>query len=117
MLSSDKNVETVSQLIEMVKHNLELRKEYAKLDMVDKVVRLLSAATLAFILIIITSAILLFLSASVASWLHTAIGLSVPMALLAMAGFYLLLLLVVYASRKSWIERPLVKYLSKLLLN
>lgn len=115
MLSSDKNVETISQLIEMVKHNLELRKEYAKLDVVDKVVRLLSAATLAFILIVITAAILLFLSASIASWLSTYIG--IPMALLAMAGFYLLLLLIVYMSRKSWIERPLVKYLSRLLLN
>ena len=88
MLSSDKNVETISQLIEMVKHNLELRKEYAKLDVVDKVVRLLSAATLAFILIVIIAAILLFLSACVASWLSMYIGL--PMALLAMAGFYVL---------------------------
>ena len=115
MLSSDKNIETISQLIEMVKHNLELRKEYAKLDVVDKVVRLLSAATLAFILIVIIAAILLFLSACVASWLSMYIGL--PMALLAVAGFYALLLLIVYMSRKSWIERPLVKYLSRLLLN
>ena len=115
MLSSDKNVETISQLIEMVKHNLELRKEYAKLDMVDKVVRLLSAATLAFILIIIAAAILLFFSASIAAWLSAYIGL--PMALLAVSGCYLLLLLIVYVSRKSWIERPLVKYLSRLLLN
>ena len=37
--------------------------------------------------------------------------------LLAVAGFYALLLLLVYGSRKSWIERPLVKYLSRLLLN
>ena len=115
MLSSDKNVETISQLIEMVKHNLELRKEYAKLDMVDKVVRLLSAATLAFILIVIIAAILLFLSACVASWLSAHIGL--PMALLAVAGFYFLLLIMVYIGRKAWIERPLVKYLSRLLLN
>ena len=35
MLSSDKNIETITQLVEMVKHNFELRKEYAKLDVVS----------------------------------------------------------------------------------
>jgi len=115
MLSSDKNVETISQLIEMVKHNVELRKEYAKLDIVEKVVRLISAATLSAIIIIIAAAVLLFVSAAAAAWLAAYIGM--PLALLSVAGFYLLLLLIVYASRKSWIERPLVKYLSRLLLN
>ena len=115
MLSSDKNVETISQLIEMVKHNISLRTEYARLDVVDKVVRLLSAAAMAVVLIVIVSAVLLFLSAAAASWLSAYIGLT--QALLAVAGFYLLLLLMVYLSRKSWIERPLVKYLSRLLLN
>ena len=62
MLSSDKNVETLSQLIEMVKHNFELRKEYAKLDIVEKVVRLLTMFALALIVIILISAILLFTS-------------------------------------------------------
>ena len=115
MLSSDKNVETISQLIEMVKHNVELRKEYAKLDIVDKVVRLISAATLTLVIIVIVAAALLFASAAVAVWLSAYMGLA--LALLVVAGFYLLVLLVVYLSRKSWIERPLVKYLSRLLLN
>ncbi|MBQ8463777.1 MAG: phage holin family protein [Prevotella sp.] len=115
MLSSDKNIETISQLIEMVKHNVELRKEYAKLDIVDKVVRLISAATLTLVIIVIVAAALLFASAAVAVWLSAYTGLA--LALLSVAGFYLLVLLVVYLSRKSWIERPLVKYLSRLLLN
>lgn len=115
MLSSDKNVETISQLIEMVKHDVELRKEYAKLDIVDKAVRLISAAILTGIVVIIVSAILLFLSASVAMWLSVYMGQA--WALLAVAGCYLLLLIVIYLGRKAWIERPLVKYLSRLLLN
>ena len=40
MLSSDKNVETIAQLIEVLKHYLGLQTEYVKLDVVDKVVRL-----------------------------------------------------------------------------
>ena len=115
MLSNDRNVETITQLIEMVKHNVELRKEYAKLDIVEKVVRLISAATLSAIFIIIIAAVLLFVSAACAVWLSA--YMSMPLALLSVAGFYLLLLLIVFASRKSWIERPLVKYLSRLLLN
>lgn len=115
MLSNDKNVETISQLIEMVKHNVELRKEYAKLDVTEKVVRLVSAATLAAVIIIILTAALFFVSSAVAVWLSAYIGLT--LALLTVAAFYLFLLLIIYLSRKSWIERPLVKYLSRLLLN
>lgn len=115
MFSSDRNVETITQLIEMVKHNVELRKEYAKLDIVEKVVRLLSAAALALTLTFISVAVLLFASAAIAVWLSSYIGLTCS--LLVVSGFYLLLLLLVYGSRKSWIERPLVKYLSRMLLN
>ena len=45
MLSSDKNVETIAQLIEVLKHYLGLQTEYLKLDVIDKVVRLMKAAT------------------------------------------------------------------------
>lgn len=116
MLSNDKNIETVSQLIEMVKHNIELRTEYVRLDIVEKVVRLLSAAALAVLLTILLLVVLLFASLSLAHWLTTC-GIGLPVAYLCVAGLYLLLLLIVYAARKSWIERPLVKYLSRLLLN
>ena len=44
MLSSDKNVENIAQLIEVLKHYLGLQTEYVKLDAIDKVVRLVTAA-------------------------------------------------------------------------
>ena len=44
MLSSDKNVESIAQLIEVLKHYLGLQTEYVKLDVIDKVVRLLTVA-------------------------------------------------------------------------
>ena len=43
MFSSDKNVETIGQLVEVLKHYIGLRSEYMKLDAADKVVRLLTA--------------------------------------------------------------------------
>ena len=46
MFSNDKNVETIGQLVETIKHYIGLQKEYLKLDVVDKVVRLLTAFTI-----------------------------------------------------------------------
>lgn len=114
MLSSDKNVETLTQLIELLKHNIELRTEYVKLDVTARVVRLLGAATLAVLLFLILLAVIFFASLALAFWLSGYWGL--PMSLGAVALFYALVLLVVYASRKSWIERPLVRFLSDILL-
>ena len=115
MLSSDKNVETLSQLIEMLKHNIELRTDYVKLDVTAKVVRLLSAATLAVLLFLIFLAVVLFASAAAASWLAQSMGATA--ALLCVASFYVLMLIVVYLCRKSWIERPLVRFLSEILMS
>ena len=53
MLSSDKNIETIAQLIEAVKSYLGHQAEYLKLDMVDKVVRVLTGAALLLLLFII----------------------------------------------------------------
>lgn len=115
MLSSDKNIETISQLVEMVKHNIEIRTEYAKLDVVEKVVRLFTLAALLMFMTVIAAMAVLFVSAGAAHWLSQYTGLTT--ALFTVAGVYVLLMLGVYLFRKSWIERPLVKYLSRLLLN
>jgi hypothetical protein len=115
MLSSDKNVETISQLIEMVKHNIELRKEYAKLDVVEKVVRLLKTAALILLLSVILLFVLLFASIGLALWLSPALGC--VGAFFAVAGIYALILLVIYTFRRPWIERPLVRRLARLLMN
>jgi len=115
MLSSDKNVETLTQLIEMLKHNIELRTEYVRLDVTARVVRLLGAATLAVILFILLLAVVLFATLAIVNWLATSWGIVTAYA--AAAGFYVMVFLLVYACRKSWIERPLVRFLSNILLD
>jgi hypothetical protein len=62
MLSSDKSVETIAQLIEVLKNYIGLQKEYVKLDVIDKVVRLVTAIAIAITFIILGIAVLLFLS-------------------------------------------------------
>ena len=78
MLSSDKNVENIAQLIGVLRHYLGLQAEYVKLDLIDKVVRLLTAAALTILLLLIGVAVMMFFSFAVAHWLATYIGMRWP---------------------------------------
>ena len=115
MLSSDKNVESIAQLVEVLKDYLGLQKEYLKLDVIDKVVRLVTALTLAIVLVVLGIAGLFYLSFAVAYWLTPLVGTAWAFFLIAIAFF--LLLILVFINRKSWIERPLVRFLADILLN
>lgn len=112
MLSSDKNVETIGQLAEVVKHYLGLQKEYVKLDVIDKVVRLLTAAALFIVFFLIVIAVMMFFSFGLAHWLSAFMGL--PKAFFLVAGIHLVLLILFIIFRKTWIEKPLVRFLVNL---
>ena len=62
MFSSDKNVETIGQLVETLKHYIGLQKEYVKLDVIDKVVRLLTVATMVLVFCVILMMVLIYVS-------------------------------------------------------
>ena len=115
MLSSDKNVESIAQLVESLKNYVGLQGEYLKFNAVEKVVRLTTALTLAIIFIIIGEAILFYLSFALIYAMEPLTGMA--LAFLIMALLFLLLLVIVFIKRKSWIERPLVRFLSDILLN
>ena len=115
MLSSDKNIETIGQLIEQLKHYLGLRSEYMKLDVIDKVVRLLQTAALAIILFLILIAVLMFISFGVCMWLSKFTGMAG--AFFIVAGLHLLLFAIVFLFRKHWIESPIVRFLANLLMS
>jgi hypothetical protein len=115
MLSSDKNVETFAELIVVLKHYLGLQKEYLKLGLTDKVVTLLTAATLTVLLFVITSVVLLFFWLGVAHFLATYTGMATAMFIVAAIHLGILLLFVAF--RKTWIERPLVHFLANLFLS
>ena len=115
MFSSDKNVESIAQLVESVKNYVGLQGEYLKFNAVEKVVRLTTALTLAIIFIIIGVAILFYLSFALIYAMEPLTGMA--LAFLIMALLFLLLLIIVFIKRKSWIERPLVRFLSEILLN
>jgi hypothetical protein len=115
MFSSDKSVETIAQLIEVLKNYIGLQKEYVKLDVIDKVVRLVTALALSIVFILLGVAVLLYLSFAIVHWLESMTGLG--MAYFIVAVIHLLLLIMVVVFRKAWIERPLVRWLASMLLN
>ena len=43
MFSNDRNIETIGQLVEVLKHYIELQKESMKLDVVEKIVQQLQS--------------------------------------------------------------------------
>ena len=115
MLSSDKNVETIAQLIEVLKHYLGLQSEYVKLDLIDKVVRFLTATAFAILFFMFIIAILMFFSFAIACWLATWIGMT--KAFLIVSGIHLILFFLFFIFRKDWIEKPLVKFFVSLFFN
>ena len=114
MFSTDRNIETIGQLVEVLKHYIGLQGEYVKLDVIEKFVRLttvLIMAAVLFLLIIITMIYFSF-AAALALAPHTGLGWAFSI----VAVFYLLILILFVLFRKQWVERPLVKFLASLLM-
>lgn len=114
MFSSDKNVETIGQLVEVLKHYIGLRSEYMKLDAADKVVRLLTALIIGSLLLALLALALIYLSFAAAFAMADYVGLAPAFCIVAVA--YLLILVLFILFRHQWIEKPLVKFLASLLM-
>ena len=115
MFSNDKNIETIAQLIEAVKDYVELQKDYLKLDVIDKAVRLLTAASLFVVAFLFLLAIMLYVSFAAIYWMSPYTGTAEAFAI--MGGIYVLLLLLVFIFKRRIIERPLVKCFANILLS
>ena len=114
MFSNDRNVETISQLVDVCKHYIGLQTEYVKLDVIEKVVRLITVLTLALSLTIVLVLALIYVSFAAAYALEPHVGL--PFAFLIISGCYLFTFVLFFLFRKQWIQRPIVKFLASLLM-
>lgn len=115
MFSSDRNIETIEQLVKLVKHYIGLQSEYVKLDIIDKTVRLLTAFILFVFIAIILLGVLTYASFAAVYALAPTIGY--PLAFAAIAAFYFLLFMLCLAFKRTLIERPLVKFLTTILMD
>lgn len=114
MFSNDQNIETIGQLVEVLKHYVGLQTEYVKLDVIEKVVRLLTVITVTAVLSILLVLMLIYLSFAAAYAMAPAVG--EVGAFCIVAGVYLLLLMLLLIFRRRWIERPLVRFLASLFM-
>ena len=89
--------------------------EDTRLNVAEKLTRVLSAAALFLLLTILVTVALVFLSIAVS------VALSVAMrplwAFIIVAGFYVILLVVLIACRRTLIVDPIARFLSSILLD
>lgn len=114
MFSNDKNIETIGQLVEAIKHYIGLQTKYAKLDVIEKIVRLLTALAMVVALSTLMMLTLIYASFAAAYAMGPMIGES--SAFCVVAGIYLLAFTLCILFRKQWIEKPLVKLLAGILM-
>ena len=114
MFSTDNNVETIGQLVEVIKHYIGLQTEYVKLDVIEKIVRLITALTLTVILSVSILMIAIFLSFASVYVLEPCVGIVGAFCIVAM--FYFVVFLLMFAFRKQWIEKPVVRLLASILM-
>ena len=115
MFSNDQNIETIAQLVEVLKRYLTTKSDLLRIDITEKVVKLFTAMAMIFILSFILVLVLIYLSFTVAYALSTLMGLS--FAFLTVTGVYILIFLLCIFNRRRWIERPLVRFLAVLLID
>ncbi len=115
MFSTDNNVETIGQLVEVLKDYIGLQKEYVKLDVIEKVVRLITVVTVAAIITASILTIVIFGSFAAAYAMSPKLGMAGSFCVVA--AFYLALFLLIFVFRKQWIEKPVVKILASILMD
>ena len=113
MFSTDKNIEKLAHLIEMLRDYIGMQRNLLQLNALEKTVRILTMLVLTIILSFFLLLIVIFLSFAGAFALSTV--MHTALAFLTVAGVYVLLFVLVLANRKAWIQRPLVKLFAGIL--
>lgn len=115
MFSNDNNVETIAQLIEVAKHYIGLQSEYVKLDVIEKVVKILTAIALVSVFAGLLTISLIYLSFAAIYAMEPYIG---SLAIAFIVGFvYVVFIILFILLRHRLVERPLVKFLAGILMS
>ena len=107
MFGNDKSIENFQQLFFEFKKYLEFQKEYAKLELTEKLTILFSTLIMVLILIILGMVALFYLFFTLAYILEPFVGG-------LMASFAIIAIIVIF--RKRLIISPLVNFLANLFL-
>lgn len=95
MFSSDKNIETIAQLVELVKHRIGLQGEYLKLEITEKTVRLITAILLFTLFSLILIAILIYVSFAIVFAMAPSTGFHAAFGIMALFYLFIFVLLTI----------------------
>ncbi len=115
MLSSDKNIDTLSQLISELRNYARLRVDLLKVSTISIAAKLLSTFVLCSVLFVFAALAIMLLSLMCVTALTTLTG-SGTLAYALVIAAYILLAITVYLRRTQWIERPITHFLVQLIL-
>lgn len=113
-MSDNENKTGLSTISASIKQYLQLLVEDARLNVAEKLTRLLAGIALASLIIIIIISALLF--ASISAGLALSLVISPVWAFIIVAGFFLLLTVLLIVFRTQLLVNPIARYISRLLL-
>ena len=116
MFLKENSINNFKQLFAEVKKYLDLQKEYAKLELTEKLSILISTLVMGGIILAVGTIALLYRSFALAYKLADYVG-GMGTSLTIIASVLLILLLIVYLSRKKLIINPVINFLARLFLN
>ncbi len=108
-------MENFQQLYDDIKKYVSLQTEYVKVEFVEKLTILLSTLLIIMLVLILAITGLFYLFFSFAYALVPLVG-SIALAFALVSGLYLLLIILIFVFRKTFIINPMTRFLSKLFL-
>ena len=102
----------VEDLFSKTTDYLETKVELLELKAVSKISNIASSFVSGFVMGIVILVFLLFFNIGIAFWLGALFG-KTYLGFLAVAGFYLLVFIIVYATRKKIIQLPVKEFIIK----
>jgi hypothetical protein len=107
--------DNISTITESVRDYVNLRIDYLKLLLTEKIAKLASFFLISIIFFILTMFLILFLSFAFVFWFGEEVGPMYTGALIVVA-FYIFTGLLIYGYRHKIFINPLVKHLAKILM-
>lgn len=115
MFADDRSIENMQQLVAELKKYLMLQKEYMKLEITEKLSKLLSTLLLAALVVMLGVAVLFYLSFTLVYVLAPLVG-GLMGSFAIITCFHLLLIVLLVLFRKKLIIEPVVRLIAGLFL-
>lgn len=116
MFFKRENIDSFRGLIADLKKYIVLQREYARVEIAEKLSILISILVMCMVFILIGTIALLYFSFAFALFLAKYVG-GLGVSLTIMGVVLLLFILMIYLVRKKLIINPMVNFLAKLFLN